>query len=232
MFLQWGKEGLMNSDLSLCRESARLLVILHMSPDHWTSILTSSITMLSNALSHYSHTLTQTTPIPEQLNLDLPTSEPHRTLYILQVITAHCRLLTYLLHTSPTSQLTLPLTTLVGVVSFGLRIDTNNIITMATDSTLLLAILPVVWSSLLTLLTCLITSSQTNILSLTSIIDDIIMKQMSNEGGVVWRDCVMSAVCAWVRVRGEGGRGDVFTSAIIQLLLQTTIKHDHHGNYL
>ena len=222
----------MNSDLSLCRESARLLVVLHSSPEHWTSLLTSSLSTLSNALLHFSHTLTQTTPLSDKLNLALPPSEPDRSLHLLQLISSHSRLLTYLLllllltpHPSP---LTLPLSTLVGVVSFGLHIDGREIVSMATDSSLLLSVLPVVWCSLLSLLHSLLTSSHTHTLPFTSIIDDIIIKQMTNEGGVVWRGCVIGALCAWVKVRGEGGRGDGFTSAAIQWLLQSSHAIQEH----
>ena len=216
----------MNSDLSVCRESARLLVVTHHTPDNWRFLLTSSLTTLSSTLLHFSHTLSQATPPPSDLDFDLPESEPNRSEFLLRLITSHSRLLTYLLLSPPPSPLTLSLRSLVGVVSFGLRISGDCVVTMATDSTLLLCLLPAVHSSLLTLLSSLITSSHSHLLPFSTTIDTALIHQMSNEGGVVWRGCVTRAVCAWVRVRGEGGKGDVFSTAAVHWLLKSCSSED------
>lgn len=216
--LSWGKEGLLNSDLSLSRECARLLVVTHSSCDQWCSLLNSSLSSLCSSLFHLSHTLTQTTHPPDKLNLDLPPSEPERSVHLLHLISSHCRLLSYLL-LSPPPSLTLPLSTLVGVVSFGLHIGGEQIVTMATDSLLLLLVLPAIKSSLLSLLHSLITSAHHHLLPYSTTIDTILLDQLG-KGGVVWQECVHGAVCAWVRVRGEGGKGDKFSTAITHLLLQ------------
>jgi hypothetical protein len=89
------------------------------------------------------------------------------------------------------------------------------------DCTLLLTILPIVHLSLLTLLRSLITSSHSHLLPYTSTIDTALLCQLGHNGGVVWRECVNGALCAWVRVRGEGGMEDKFSPAVIQWLLRS-----------
>ena len=221
--LNWAKRGLLQADLSLSRESARLLAVMHCSPDHWTAIFTSSLSALTPSLLHLSHTLMQAPPPPNTLNLDLPSSEPARSAHLLRLISSHCRLLSYLLLvlTPPISPLTLPLSTTVGVVSFGLSISGEGVNTTAMDCTLLLTILPIVHLSLLTLLRSLITSSHSHLLPYTSTIDTALLCQLGHNGGVVWRECVNGALCAWVRVRGEGGMEDKFSPAVIQWLLRS-----------
>ena len=219
----------MNSDLSVCRESARLLVVVHSSSDQWAALLTSSLSTLTSSLLHYSHTLTGTTLPPDIVNLDLPSSEPDRTIHLTRLITSHSRLLTYLLltpHPSPTS---LPLTTLVGVVSFGLHTNVDQVVTMATDSTLLVATLPTVHMSLLTLLHSLITSSHSHTLPFTTTIDSTLLQLIEREGGVAMRGCVHRALCEWVRVRGEGGAGDRWAVAVVQWLLECCREEGEWG---
>lgn len=224
--LSWGKVGLLSSDVSLSRESARLLVVMHSSCDQWCALLNGSLSSLSSSLLHFSHTLTHTTPPPDKLNLDLPSSEPERSVHLLRLISSHCRLLCYLLLSPPPSPLTLPLSTLVGVVSFGLHIGTEQAATIATDSTLLLSVLPALWSSLLSLLHSLLTSTHHHLLPYTSTIDSTLLRQMDNKGGVVWQECVHGAVCVWVKLRGEGGKGDKFSMAVVHLLLQLCQSQD------
>lgn len=223
--LSWGKGGLLNTDVSLSRECARLLVVMHSSCDQWCSLLNTSLSSLCSSLFHLSHTLTQTTPLPDKLNLDLPPSEPERSVHLLRLVSSHCRLLCYLL-LSPPSSLTIPLSTLVGVVSFGLHIGSEQGVTMATDSTLLLLVLPAIRSSLLSLLHSLITSSHHHFLPYTTTIDTVLLGQLANKGGVIWRECVHCALCAWVKVRGEGGKGDKFSTMIAHLLLQSCQSKD------
>ena len=210
----------MNSDPNLSHECIRLLVVTHQNPEHWRFILTSSLSSLSSSLLHFSLTLSQTTPLPDDLNLDLPPSEPSRSAQLLKLITSHSRLLSHLLLSPPPSPLSLPLGTLVGVVTFGLRIGVEGVVTTATDSTLLLSLLPIVHSSLLTLLTSLVTSAHSHLFPFSTAIDTALLRQTVNEGGVAWRRCMTCAVCAWVRVRGEGGKGGVFLCPTVRWLLK------------
>lgn len=230
VLLSWGKVGLLSSDLSLSRESTRLLVVMHSSCDQWCSLLNASLSSLSSSLLHFSHTLTQATPPPDNVNLDLPSSEPERSVHLLRLISSHCRLLCYLLLSPPYSPLTLPLTTLVGVVSFGLHIGTEQVATIATDSSLLLSVLPALWSCLLSLLHSLFTSAHHHLLPYTTIIDATLLGQLNNKGGVVWREGVHGTVCAWVKLRGEGGKGDKFSTSVVHLLLQLCQSKDQSKN--
>ena len=202
---------------------------MHASAEQWTHLITGSLATLSASLLHLCHTITQATPPSDKLNLDLPVSEPRRSSQLLRLVTAHSRLLCLSLLSPPPSPVTFSLSTIVGVVSFGLHVSSEQIVTVATDASLLLTVLPAVHSALLTILRSLITSSHSHLLPYTSTIDACLLHQLGNEGGVVWRGCVSGAVCAWVRVRGEGGMGDRFSAVVVRWLLRFCRSEDEGG---